>query len=114
MRKKDAEHLLGILQRDYDLTSDWESNRYIELTLDWDYQNKQVHLSMPGYIKDALIEFKHPPPKENKTPRIHTLRQSMAPRSNTRRPPTIPPFWGRTKQITSSASLESSIYRASD
>jgi hypothetical protein len=30
--------------------------------LDWDYKNKPVDLSMPGYIKSALNKFQHPPP----------------------------------------------------
>ena len=108
VRREDAEHLLEILQRDYNVTPDWQGDRYIGLTLDWDYQNRQVHFSMSGYIRDALIKFKHPPPRENKTCRIHTLHQSMAPRSNTQRPPTIPPFWERTRQNSSSVLWENS------
>jgi hypothetical protein len=30
--------------------------------LDWDYKNKFVDLSMPGYIKEALHKFQHPTP----------------------------------------------------
>ena len=30
--------------------------------LDWDYKKKQVHLSIPGYAKKALKEFKHEQP----------------------------------------------------
>ena len=46
------------------MSEDWEGKRYIGLTLDWDYAKRKVHLSMPGYIGDALIEFKHPRPKK--------------------------------------------------
>jgi hypothetical protein len=36
-----------------------KSHWYIGITLDWDYKCRQVHLSMPGYIKKALKQFKH-------------------------------------------------------
>jgi hypothetical protein len=36
--------------------------QYLGLTLNWDYTERKVHLSMPGYIKNALIHFSHEPP----------------------------------------------------
>ena len=41
---------------------DWEGKRYLGLTLDWDVGRK-VHLSMSGYIPDALKRFKCKHPK---------------------------------------------------
>jgi hypothetical protein len=35
---------------------------YCGLTLDWDYKNRTVDLSMPGYIKAALHKYQHPAP----------------------------------------------------
>jgi hypothetical protein len=32
------------------------------LTLEWDYNNRKVDLSMPGYIKAALHNYQHPAP----------------------------------------------------
>ena len=32
--------------------------------LDWDYDGGEVHLSMPGYIDEALVELDHPHPKK--------------------------------------------------
>jgi hypothetical protein len=39
--------------------------------MDWDYDKREVHLSMPGYVQKALKRFQH----ENQTnPNInHTL-----------------------------------------
>ncbi|KAL7476160.1 hypothetical protein ACHAW6_002040 [Cyclotella cf. meneghiniana] len=34
-------------------------SKYIGLTLDWDYKEKQVHLSMLGYVDQALKLFGH-------------------------------------------------------
>ena len=39
------------------LTCDWTGTQYIGITLDWDYNKRQVHLSMPNYVKKALKQF---------------------------------------------------------
>ena len=57
-----AHHLKESLEHDYKVTTDWTGNHYIGITLDWDYNRCQVHLSMPGYVKKALKQFQHPPP----------------------------------------------------
>jgi len=38
---------------------DWTGTRYIGITLDWDYNKRQVHLSMLNYVKKALKQFQH-------------------------------------------------------
>jgi hypothetical protein len=54
-------HLKQTLEENYKVTMEWDGRRYIgiTLTLDWDYKRRQVHLSMPEYIKKALKQFKH-------------------------------------------------------
>ena len=47
-RQEDVEHLKSVIERDYTVTADWTGNRYIGITLDWDYNRQQVHLSMPN------------------------------------------------------------------
>ena len=37
---------------------DWGGG-YVGLTLDWDYNNKEVHLSMLGYVQKAFMRFNH-------------------------------------------------------
>ena len=44
-----AQHLLNTLNGYYQTSHDWEGQRYLGLTLEWDYRHKMVHLSMPGY-----------------------------------------------------------------
>jgi hypothetical protein len=34
-------------------------NLYCGIALDWDYINRTVDISMPGYIKKKLQEYKH-------------------------------------------------------
>ena len=54
-----ALHLKEALEQDYTVTTEWEGRRYIGITLDWDYERRRVHLSMPGYVAKALKQFQH-------------------------------------------------------
>jgi hypothetical protein len=58
-KRADVEELLAILQLEYKLTTNWAGTRYVGLTLDWDYKNGHVDISMPGYIIRALLRFAH-------------------------------------------------------
>jgi len=59
-----AKHLLKTLNKKYKTSSEWEGKRYIGLTLEWDYINRYVHVSMPGYCERAGKQFHHPIPKK--------------------------------------------------
>ena len=61
--KEHADHLVRVLKEIYKISKDWEGKKYIGLKFDWDYINRQVHVSMPGYVNMALICFKHRTPK---------------------------------------------------
>jgi hypothetical protein len=41
-----------------------EGKKYIGLTIDWDYENGKVHVSMPGYVSKALKQFDHKTPRK--------------------------------------------------
>ena len=56
-RKADTEHLLKYLREDYEITEEWTGEKYLGLTLKWDYVNRNVSVSMPGYVKAALLKF---------------------------------------------------------
>eukprot|EP00957_Ditylum_brightwellii_P201549 15326185-Ditylum_brightwellii.AAC.2 len=47
----------------YTVAEDWSRTRYCGITIEWEYNNKRVFLSMPGYIPDALHKYQHPTPK---------------------------------------------------
>ncbi len=57
--KEHAMHLKKVLKLHYKLTCDWTGMPYIGITLDWDYKKRQVHLSMPNYVKKAPKQFQH-------------------------------------------------------
>ena len=62
-----ANHLLKVISENYD------GKRYLGLTFDWDYETRQVHLSMPEYIPDALTRFKRERPRKiQNAPHPHT------------------------------------------
>jgi hypothetical protein len=60
--RDDVEKLISTLKLEYKCSSEWTGDRYIGLTLKWDYKNRTVIKSMPGYIQRALLRFKHPSP----------------------------------------------------
>ncbi len=57
--KEHAIHLQKVLNEHCKLKCDWTGKRYIGITLDGDYKRRQVHLSMPGYVKKALKQLCH-------------------------------------------------------
>jgi hypothetical protein len=60
--REHAEHLMTCIKKNYNISSDWNCTSYCGLALDWDYTNRTVDLSMPGYIKAALHKYQHPAP----------------------------------------------------
>ena len=59
MDKQHSNHLIKVLKEDHTSSHDWAGKQYIGLTIDWDYEKQEVHISMPGYIEDTLTRFKH-------------------------------------------------------
>ena len=57
--KEHALHLKATLEEDWKVTTAWDGKQYNGITLDWDYDRQQVHLSMPNYIQKALTQFQH-------------------------------------------------------
>ncbi|KAL7480835.1 LOW QUALITY PROTEIN: hypothetical protein ACHAW6_006498, partial [Cyclotella cf. meneghiniana] len=60
--KEHALHLKSVLEAHYKCSADWAGTRHIGITLNWDYANRKVHLSMPGYKTKALRQFQHHKP----------------------------------------------------
>jgi hypothetical protein len=57
-----AQHLLDAISDLYKSTVDWKGQLYCGISLKWDYDQRTVELSMPGYVKAALHKFQHPAP----------------------------------------------------
>ena len=60
--KDDVDHLIQALRDCYELHIDWSGSLYIGITLNWNYDNRTVQLSMPNYVQKALHKFQHKQP----------------------------------------------------
>ena len=47
-------HFFKALETKYQDAVDWEGKYYIGLTLDWNYKDHYVGISVPGYITKLL------------------------------------------------------------
>jgi hypothetical protein len=54
------------------MTVDEEAERYIGLTIQWDYINQKAHIHMPGYLDKAFVRIKHEKKKQN-SPLTHMI-----------------------------------------
>ena len=77
-----AMHLVNILEEHYKILEDWKGTKFIRLTLNWDYTLQKVHVSIPGYINNALTHFQHDRLKRKQICRTDTLRPFMERVSN--------------------------------
>ena len=54
-----AAHLISALKETYEIEVDMEGEKYVGISIDWDYLKGEVHLAMPGYVPEALSCFRH-------------------------------------------------------
>ena len=63
--KKHIDEFLKIMAKWYIVKMDWLGTSFGGITLKWNYVGERwVELSLPGYIENLLIRFKHPCPKQ--------------------------------------------------
>jgi hypothetical protein len=60
--REHADHLMACIKKIYNISSNWNGTAYRGLTLEWDYKNRTVDLSMQWYIKATLHKYQHPAP----------------------------------------------------
>ena len=61
--KDDANNLLNSLKKHYAISMDWEGRNYLGLTIDWNYSEEYVDISMPDYLRKALDRLQCLKPK---------------------------------------------------
>eukprot|EP00957_Ditylum_brightwellii_P166630 12684276-Ditylum_brightwellii.AAC.1 len=72
--KEHVDHLFQTLHHWYKVAEDWSGERYHGITIEWDYEQGHVNLSMPGYICNVLMKFQHAMPKyQQDAPHKHIL-----------------------------------------
>ena len=56
------------LEKDYDITTDWEGTKFAGSDLAWNYHaqhaDRTCRISMKGYIEKVLLKYYHPFPKK--------------------------------------------------
>ncbi len=57
LKQEDLDHLIRLQEKHYDVTVDLEGKEFVKIRLDWDYENRKVHLSMVPYLQKALRRF---------------------------------------------------------
>ena len=50
------------IKKHYNTTIDWNGEIFCRIKLKWDYDRKNVDISMPNYVNKALARLHHPPP----------------------------------------------------
>jgi len=60
--KDNADHLIAALRKHYEVEEDWKGSLYCGITLNWNYAQGHVDISMPGYVNKLLARFDHKPP----------------------------------------------------
>jgi hypothetical protein len=58
-----AKHLIATLEQYYTVETDWTGGLYCGITLEWNYEQHYLDVSMPVYVPDKLHEFNHTRPK---------------------------------------------------
>ena len=63
--KQHVEHLVHCFKKNYaKVSEDWEGKLYCGITLEWNYNQRWVDISMPGYIKQLRQRYEHLSPKK--------------------------------------------------
>ena len=73
-----AQHLLKTLEEHYTVTTDYSGTEFCGLHLEWDYVQRKVRISMPGYVARALQRFAFTSTRKINTPHKHTVPQYSA------------------------------------
>ena len=60
--KEDLDHVMNTFKENYDISIDKEGHNYCGLSIDWNYQQGYVDISIPTYVYKALRIFAHPAP----------------------------------------------------
>ena len=57
--KQHGDQLMSILGEKYTISHDWNGSWYLRMDIEWDYMNREVHLSMLYYVRYTLTRFHH-------------------------------------------------------
>jgi hypothetical protein len=55
--KENADHLIASLSELYTMTVDWTGSKYLGIVIHYDKEKREMHLSMPKYVENAIERF---------------------------------------------------------
>ena len=58
-------HLMDVLKLYYNMEEDWKGELYCVITLNWNYDEGYVEISMPNYVTKKLTEYGYKPSKHS-------------------------------------------------
>ena len=50
------------LEKWCDVTVDWTGSKYVGISLMWEYKQRTLETSVPGFVNKALTKYQHPKP----------------------------------------------------
>eukprot|EP00957_Ditylum_brightwellii_P006850 518739-Ditylum_brightwellii.AAC.1 len=72
MCQEDVNHLIISIKTNYIATVDWSGIKYCRITLDWNYPDQWLDMSVTGYAVKALKKLCHPKPQKTQhSPHYH-------------------------------------------
>ena len=60
--KHHVQHLQRTLKKHNDINVDWTGEKYVNISLKWDYEKRTLDTSVPSFFKNKLYRFQHPTP----------------------------------------------------
>ena len=52
-------HLLNVIRKNYQYTTDWKGSICCGLTLKWNHSEGYIDISMPGYLGKSLVRLQY-------------------------------------------------------
>ena len=101
--REDALHLIYVPQEKYNITQDWTGIIYSGITLNWDYKEIILDISIPGYVKETLHKIQHPNPIQTQ----HSPHQGNPPNYGS----TAPQMAHQAPELTNLAPLEANTFQ---
>ena len=66
--REQAQKLFNTLRKYYVISVDWTGSQYCGHTLDWNYDQRIVDMSMPGYVEKAVQKYQYQPMQKQDAP----------------------------------------------
>jgi hypothetical protein len=92
-------HFLDVLKKFHGVQFNMAGDKFAGINIKWDYANRRCHISMPGYIANLLIKFKHPRPSSHVSPLTRICQSPMGLRPSSLQKQTPPSYSTNTVNV---------------